>query len=126
MMDPFYRGDTREYLLSFQLKPNSAPSVPIDISGDEIWVTLKVTSGSPDQKAPIQKKIVAPSNSTSESGNLLVTLTSEETGKLAGDLEYVFEIQRVIPSGDPLIPPTVQTVFQDTVRILQDATHRVS
>lgn len=125
-MDPFFKGDTKKYTLSFRANYPGRPSVPIDITGNEIWVTLKVIPGQPDAKAPIQKMVTVPAGAPATNGILEVTLTSEETAKLSGDVDYFFEVQRVIPSGIPSVPPEVSTVFLDTVFVMQDATHKVS
>jgi hypothetical protein len=109
----FYRGDTKAFNLTFK----DSAGLPIDISGHELWFTLKTNVTDMDADAAFQKKIVFPDSDISQQGIGTLTLTSEETGTINPGT-YHFDIQKVIPD----TPPVVATLMSGKISILSDIT----
>ena len=112
-LSPFYRGDTKAFNLSFK----DSAGAPINITGHELWFTLKRKVTDSDANAVFQKKVVFPANSESEGGIGTLTLDSTETGAIDPGI-YHFDIQKVIPEN----PPVVATLMSGKITVLQDIT----
>ena len=112
-LSPLYRGDTREFEFEFT---NSA-GLPLDITGHELWFTVKRDIGDADVDAILQKKIVFPSSPQSEKGEGTLTLDSTETDGLEPGV-YFYDFQRVMPG----IPPVVKTLVSGKISVLPDVT----
>lgn len=112
-LSPFFRGDTKIFNLSFKDSSGEA----INITGHELWFTMKKNVTDADIKAIIQKRVIFPSGSESENGIGTLTLTSDET-KLIDPQIYFYDIQKVIPEN----PPVVVTVMSGKVNVLPDVT----
>lgn len=110
-----YRGDTKVWTMLFQ----SAPDVPIDITGHVLWFTMKAKVTDTDDDAVIQKNITFAGGEDSSAGKGFLTLTSEETGVLVPG-SYVYDMQKVINE----TPPVVSTVLSGRITILADVTQR--
>ena len=113
---PFYRGDTKAFDLSF----TDSSGLPIDVTGHELWFTLKTSIADSDADAAFQKRIVFPGSAESQQGVATLVLTSEETGTIEPGT-YFFDIQKVIPD----TPPVVATLLSGKVSILPDITRSV-
>ena len=110
---PFYRGDTKAFNLSFK----DAGGAPIDVTGHELWFTMKRSVTDADADAVLQKKIIFPSGTASQSGEGTLTLESTETGAIDPGT-YYFDIQKVIPEN----PPVVATLMSGKIAVLPDIT----
>ena len=112
-LSSFYRGDTKTFNLSFK----DAAGLPIDITGHELWFTMKATEQDLDDKAVLQRKITFPTGIESENGTGTLTLDSDDTGAIAPGL-YHYDIQKVIPEN----PPVVATLMSGQIRVKLDIT----
>ena len=112
-LSAFYRGDTKAFNLSFK----DSAGAPIDITGHELWFTMKGQVTDLDTDAVLQKKIVFPSGTESESGSGTLTLDSDETGAIDPGT-YFFDLQKVIPEN----PPVVATLMSGKISVLADIT----
>lgn len=92
----------------------------VDITGDELWLTLKDSNTDADPGAA-QFHDTMPANAESVAGIGFVVAPSDDTVDVAPGL-YHYDIQRVIP-GDP---PTVQTPVYGTMEVLEDTTVSVA
>ena len=109
----FYRGDTREFAFEF----TDSAGLPLNITGHELWFTMKRDPGDADSDAILQKKIVFPPSPQSAQGSGVLSLSSLETDVLAPGV-YLFDFQRVIPDN----PPVVKTLMAGRVSVLPDIT----
>ncbi len=114
---PFYRGDTKAFDLSF----TDSAGLPIDVTGHELWFTLKASVTDLDADAAFQKRIVFPDSAESQQGVATLVLSSEETGTIEPGT-YYFDIQKVIPE----TPPVVATLMSGKVSVLPDVTRSTS
>ncbi len=112
-LSAFYRGDTKVFNLSFKDSVGAA----IDITGHELWFTMKRTVTDADGEAVLQKKTVFPAGSESEDGTGTLTLDSTDTGDIDPGT-YFFDIQKVIPEN----PPVVATLMSGKISVLPDIT----
>ena len=112
-LSPFYRGDTKAFNLCFK----DSVGVPIDITGHELWLTMKEKVTDSDANAVLQKQIIFPAGAESENGMGTLTLDSTETGGINPGI-YFFDIQKVIPEN----PPVVATLMSGKITVLQDIT----
>lgn len=115
----FYRGDTKVFTLSFA----TVAGRPIDITGHELWFTMKQTASDPDSAAVLQKRIVFPVTSASVAGSGSLLLDSTETSVIEPGI-YLYDMQKVIPGipGDPGTPPVVATFISGRIQVLPDIT----
>jgi len=111
VLSPLYRGDSREYTLSFVDKNGTA----IDITGWKVYFTLKRSIGQNDGSATLKKDIV--NHESSIKGKTKIVLTSSDTDDLKPD-NYVYDIQVKKPNGD------VITVVMGSITIEADVTRR--
>ena len=112
-LSPFYRGDTKVFTLSFK----DGAGNPIDITGHELWFTMKKAVDDTDANAVLQKQIVFPAGTDSENGTGALTLNSDETGAIEPGV-YLYDVQKVIPGS----PPVVATLMSGKINILPDIT----
>ncbi|MBF0401930.1 MAG: hypothetical protein HQL90_14335 [Magnetococcales bacterium] len=112
-LSPLYRGDTREFAFEF----TDSAGHPVNITGHELWFTMKRNMNDADLDAVFQKKTVFPASPQSQKGEAVLTLTSAETDLIAPGI-YVFDFQRVIPDN----PPVVKTLMSGKITILPDIT----
>ncbi|MEO5378322.1 MAG: phage baseplate upper protein [Magnetococcus sp. DMHC-6] len=112
-LSSFYRGDTKTFTLNF----NDANGKPIDITGHELWFTMKQRATDLDSQAALQKKVLFPSGSDSEQGIGSLTLSSDDTGSLTPGI-YHYDLQKVIPEN----PPIVATLLQGSLEVKLDIT----
>lgn len=115
----FYRGDTKVFTLTFATLAGS----PIDITGHELWFTMKRTANDPDSAAVLQKRIVFSANAASMAGTGVLLLDATETGAIEPGI-YLYDMQKVIPGipGDPGLPPVVATFISGRIQVLPDIT----
>jgi hypothetical protein len=109
----FYRGDTREFSFGF----TDCTGQAVNITGHELWFTMKREVGDADADAVLQKRIVMPPGPQSERGECTLTLTSIETDSIPPGI-YLFDFQRVIPDS----PPVVKTLMSGKISVLPDIT----
>ena len=110
-LNPLYRGDSRQYTLSFTNNDGSK----IDITGWKIYFTLKKYAWKADANADLKKDITAHSNPLE--GETKITLTTGDTKNL-GIGVYIFDIQIKRADG------TILTVLKGTLEIMLDITRR--
>lgn len=116
-MSPIIRGDTKTFNLSLKNKNGSV----IDVSGMDLFFTLKKKIADTDAQAAIQKQITLPDDDASRAGECKITITSTDTDALDTGV-YFYDFQLVEPGN----PPKVTTLAQGKVAILADVTRRVS
>lgn len=110
-LSPLFRGDSREYALSFTDKEGAA----IDITGWKVYFTLKKNPLTNDDNAGVKKDIT--DHEAPQEGKTKIVLAPSDTDHLnPGD--YVFDIQIKKPSGD------VITVVKGSLKIEADVTRR--
>ncbi len=112
-LNDFYRGDTREYTLTFVDGAGDA----INITGWTIFFTLKEKESDADDDAKIKKDITSHSDPTA--GETKFTLEASETDDLEGR-NYYYDIQAKKTNDD------IITVTKGRVRVLIDVTIRTS
>ena len=112
-LSPFFRGDTKTFNLSFE----DSGGQPIDISGHELWFTMTRAITDTDAQAILQKRVIFPTGSPSESGTGTLSLSSEETREIEPGT-YCYDIQKVIPEN----PPIVATFMSGKISVLPDVT----
>lgn len=112
---PFFRGDTKVFTLSFKDGAGRA----VDVSGHELWFTMKRQINDPDAAAVLQKRIVFPGDETSRAGEGVLVLDSAETGDIEPGT-YFYDLQKVIPGA----PPVVATLLSGKIAVLPDITRR--
>lgn len=110
-LNPLYRGDSREYTLSF-IKGDGSK---IDITGWKVYFTLKKYAYKSDEEADLKKDVTE--HSSPLDGETKVTLTAADTGEL-GIGDYNFDIQIKKDDG------AVLTVLRGTLEIMLDITRR--
>ncbi len=113
VLSSFTQGDTKVFNLSFK----DSDGQPIDITGHEIWLTMKRQITDADTAAPLQKRVICPADSESENGQYALTLTSNDT-RLLDPGSYFFDFQKVIPEN----PPVVATLMSGRVTVLHGVT----
>ena len=109
----FFRGDTKVFNLSFK----DGKGQPIDITGHEMWFTMKRYVTDLDEDAVLQKRIVFPEGSDSQVGLGLLTMESDETKTLEPGT-YFYDMQKVIPGN----PPVVATFMSGRIGVISDIT----
>ena len=112
-LSPFFRGDTKIFNLSFE----DSNGQGINITGHELWFTMKRVDTDADEQAILQKRVIFPSGEAAEKGVGVLSLSSEET-KTIEPGTYVYDIQKVIPE----TPPVVATFMSGKIRVLPDIT----
>ncbi|MEO5364475.1 MAG: hypothetical protein H7838_12745 [Magnetococcus sp. DMHC-8] len=112
-LSPLYRGDTREFAFEF----TDSAGQPLNITGHELWFTMKRNINDADLDAVFQKRVVFPASQQSQQGAGVLTLTSAETDGIAPGI-FAFDFQRVIPDN----PPVVKTLMSGKISILPDIT----
>ena len=112
-LSPFYRGDTKVFTLSFK----DGAGNPIDITGHELWFTMKKAVDDSDANAVLQKQIIFPAGEASQGGTGTLTLESTETGAIEPGV-YLYDVQKVIPGS----PPVVATLMSGKISVLPDIT----
>lgn len=110
-LNPLYRGDSREYTLSFTKSDGSK----IDITEWKIYFTLKKYAYQSDEDADLKKDVTEHSNPTD--GETKITLTAGDTENLE-IVVYNFDIQIKKDDG------TILTVLKGTLKIMLDITRR--
>ncbi|MBA7546470.1 hypothetical protein ES705_38862 [subsurface metagenome] len=110
-LNPLYRGDSREYTLSFTKNDGTK----IDISGWKIYFTLKKYAWKADADADLKKDITDHSNPLE--GKTKITLTAGDTENLGMGV-YSFDIQIKKADG------TILTILKGKLEILLDITRR--
>jgi len=112
ILNPLYRGDSREYTLSFT--KNDGSKIPI--TGWKIYFTLKKYAWKADIDADLKKDITVHSNPLE--GETKITLTTEDTKNLGMGI-YNFDIQIKKANG------TVLTLLKGKLEIVPDITRRI-
>lgn len=114
-LSPFYRGDTKILRFAFTESDGKA----LDITGHELWFTLKRDLADPDEQAALQKRVIFPAGTDAAAGIGVLTLESGETGSIEPGT-YFYDLQRVIPG----TPPVVTTLMSGRIAVLPDVTRR--
>jgi len=107
-----YRGDTKTYKIT---QTDSLGAI-VDVTGWEIWFTLKLNDDDLDTAAVLQVKYVIPPGADATAGIAYMVIDSTDT-EVAVD-KYFYDFQRVVPGS----PPDVATLEKGKVKILQDIT----
>ena len=111
-LEPIYRGDTQTYKLKFTTNTGAK-----DITGWEIWFTLKHSDAETDDtNAVISKRVIAQAGADSSAGILYITLDANDTD--ITPKTYYYDIQRVVPGTTPI----VTTIMKGKLKILRDVT----
>ncbi len=96
-LPPFFAGNTVSYDMTF----TDSDGVPINISNDLMFMTLKHDPDDADVDAALQKQITFPNDANSIAGLGTFTLDSTDTSDLQ-DGCYFFDFQRVVDGTAPL------------------------
>lgn len=117
---PLMRGDTR----TTRVIITTAGVIPINITGDTLWLTIKATAADTDVQALIQIEALMPANADSVAGIGYITIPSDIWPALAPNLagSYVYDIQWVRPGA----PPVVTTILYGKVKIIDDVTDAIA
>jgi len=109
----FYRGDTKIYKFTF---------TGIDITGWDVWFTLKMTQNDIDDNASLQVKATAGDDPNDDpiNGIMFLTVPSDVTNLVEPGI-YFYDFQRVIDG----TPPDVRTLLAGKIKILSDITREV-
>lgn len=110
----FYRGDTKKYKFTF----TDANGAPVNITGWEIWLTLKLDVAAVDANAEMQVKHVVGNDVADDPVNGVANLTATSVNTTIPVGTYQYDMQRVIPGS----PPDVRTLLRGKVKVLQDVT----
>jgi len=109
-LEPLYRGDSREYNLTFT---DNAGAV-IDISTWKIYFTAKIKYKDSDDLAVIKKDITI--HSEPENGKTKIILTPTDTDIDPGSYYYDIQVKRAAES--------ILTVLMGKIKIITDITRR--
>jgi imidazole glycerol phosphate synthase subunit HisF len=109
----FYRGDTKTYNVAF--KKNG---VGIDVSSQNLTLTLKVRKDQADVDAAFNKTITFPIDANSAAGVGSFVLTSTDTAGITPGV-YFYDFQLVNPLVSPVI---VTTLASGKVEVITDIT----
>ena len=114
----FYRGDTK----TFKFVVVDVDGVPYNISGWEIWFTMKKNEYDTDAQAVAQKQVILPLSGDldAEAGIAYITLTSDVTVLIKPEI-YFYDFQKVVQQGVG-DPPSVTTIMSGMVYVLPDIT----
>ena len=110
-LENFYRGDTLTLTLTFTDKITGDP---VDITGWDVWLTLKNELSDLDAAAAMQVTLTVPAGPDAVNGIATFIATSEDTAIPVATYKYDF--QRVIPGS----PPDVVTIVAGKVKCKQD------
>lgn len=110
-----FRGDTRTFNLTFALEDGTEEN----ITGQELWITIKREFTDSDDLSVIQEKVVFQAGSQSEAGEGAITLGSDKTSALDPG-PYLYDLQKVAPG----VPPVVTTLVCGQLIVLPDITQR--
>lgn len=115
-LGPVLRGDSVTIKVTFL----TSAGLPINITGNTLWFTLKIKQGDPDPGV-LQKAQVAPANADSVAGIGYITLQHTDTTVLV-PRSYYYDIQWVQPG----VPPWVETPLYGLFQIVADITRSVA
>lgn len=107
-LNEFVRGDTWTNKIVL-----TKDGTPIDITGEQFWVTLKLNPTASDEEADAQKEVTA-SGTDATNGIVHVTLDAVDTVDLVPG-RYYYDIQR--KSGN-----SIQTLLYGRVKVIRDIT----
>jgi hypothetical protein len=109
----FYRGDSKNFRLTFK----DSSGVAIDITGFELWFTMKSSVADLDASAAVQKVVTFAAGADATAGIGELALSSVDTAVTPGI--YFYDFQLVDPTATP---PIVTTITSGKVTVLQDVT----
>jgi hypothetical protein len=111
----FYRGDTKEWAVSF----TDAQNVAIPLYGKKLYFTMKLDKALSDAATGVFQKIhTFPNDAESTAGRGILQLTATETETLAIET-YFYDFQLVDTTVNPV---KVTTVGEGKVKVLEDVT----
>jgi hypothetical protein len=110
-LNDFYRGDTRDYALTF-----TSNGAAYNISGATIWFTLKKNRLDADTQAALQKTLTQ--HSDPSHGITTLSLTASDTAIEPG--RYFYDFQVKTQSG------VIITFLSGVVNVLEDVTRTIS
>lgn len=110
-LKPLYRGDSREYTLSFTDKNGE----PIPITGWKIYFTVKLNYWDSDDKAVIKKEITEHDDPINGKTRIILSPADTENIKYS---EYYYDIQIKRATENIL------TVLAGRIKIMTDITQR--
>lgn len=112
-LSPLYRGDSREYVLTF----TDSNGDPISITDWKIYFTLKKNEYDSDEDAVLKKDITE--HTSPATGVTKFTIVPADTNEIAPG-EYSYDIQAKKKNGD------IITVVKGKLKILTDITRRTT
>ena len=94
--------------------------VPVNITGNALWLTLKNNNDDVDPGV-LQVKLTLPANADSVAGIGFIVAGSDKT-ILVAPKTYSYDIQWIQPG----TPPAVQTPVYGTIEVLEDTTRAIA
>jgi hypothetical protein len=110
-LDPFVRGDTWTNKFTF----TDAAGAAIDVTGWQLWVTLKLDPTVADVDADMQSTVTLPVGADATGGIGYVVSTAAETDVLTPATHF-YDFQYKQPSGE------IQTIASGQVTVDRDIT----
>ncbi len=107
-LNDFVRGDTWTQKITIMDQGS-----PVDITGDEFWITLKLNPEATDEAADAQRQVTA-SGDDATNGIVYLTLDAVDTEDLLPS-RYYYDIQRKSSN-------KVMTLLYGRVRVIRDIT----
>jgi len=94
----FIRANSKTYTLEFTLN-----NVAQDVTGWTVFFTVKTNYTDVDADAKIKVDVVAPNNSNSQAGKILVPLTIVQTDITPGTYYYDFKLKKSTGNAETII-----------------------
>ena len=118
ILEPFKIGNSRNLEVTIR---NRITKVPIDITGDKFYFTVKDTPDQPDTAAVVQASVVAPADSNSAAGIAIIPVsTSDTTGVEPGNYFYdISWIKTVSAPGEKITIVEGKVGFSQPVTLAQ-------
>ena len=110
---PIMRGDNISFLVTI-----TEGEVPVDITGDEVIMTLKLNPSDPDIIAAMQSTADLSDGTGTAAGIAPISFSPEQTDVLASTYNYDVQWRR-ITSGNG----EINTVLYGRIEVLQHVTH---
>jgi len=87
-LKPIRSGNSRNLKITIR---DSSTKLPIDISGDKFYFTVKDSADLEDADAALQTSVVAPANATSVAGIVIIPVAAADTATVEPG-SYVYDI----------------------------------
>jgi hypothetical protein len=112
VLNPIYRGDSREYTLNF----TNSDGDKIDITGWKVFFTMKQYYSDNDDKAVIKKDIETHYDPTNGQTKIIL-LPSDTENLIRGTYYYDVQVKRA--------EQNIITVLSGTIEVRPDVTRRI-